>query len=48
MEYLKDIWGFLRVRKKMWLLPAVLVLLLIGMLAAFSGSAAAPLVYTLF
>ena len=49
MEFLLDLWGFLRVRKKYWLLPIILVLLLVGALIVFtSGSALAPFVYTLF
>jgi hypothetical protein len=49
VDFLKDIWGFLRVRKKFWLLPIILVLLLFGALIVFtSGSAIAPFVYTLF
>ena len=49
MEFLLDLWGFLRVRKKYWLLPIILVLLLVGALLVFtSGSALAPFVYTLF
>jgi len=49
MELLKDIWGFLRVRKKYWLLPAILVLLLFGALIFFTaGTAVAPFIYTLF
>ena len=49
MEFLTDLWGFLRVRKKYWLMPIILVLLLLGALIVFtSGSALAPFVYTLF
>jgi hypothetical protein len=49
MEFLADLWGFLRVRKKFWLLPIILVLLLVGALVALtSGSALAPFIYTLF
>ncbi len=49
MEFLADLWGFLRVRKKYWLMPIILVLLLLGALIVFtSGSALAPFVYTLF
>ena len=49
MEFLTDLWGFLRVRKKYWLIPIILVLLLLGALIVFtSGSALAPFVYTLF
>jgi hypothetical protein len=49
MELLKDIWDFLRVRKKFWLLPLITVLLLLGgLLVLTSGSAIAPFIYTLF
>lgn len=49
MDFLKDIFGFLMKRKKFWLLPAILVLLLFGLLIVFtSGSAIAPFIYTLF
>ena len=49
MEFLADLWGFLRVRKKYWLIPIILVLLVLGALIVFtSGSALAPFVYTLF
>ncbi|MGD8330046.1 MAG: DUF5989 family protein [Acidobacteriota bacterium] len=49
MEFLADLWGFLRVRKKFWLLPIIIVLLLVGALIVFtSGSALAPFIYTLF
>lgn len=49
MEFLLDLWGFLRVRKKYWLLPIILVLLMVGALIVFtSGSALAPFIYTLF
>ncbi len=49
MEFLKDLWGFMRTRKKYWLLPIIIVLLLLGALIVFtSGSAVAPFIYTLF
>jgi len=49
MDFLKDLWGFLRVRKKFWLLPLIIILLLFGVLIVFtSGSAIAPFIYTLF
>jgi len=49
IELLKDLWGFLRGRKKWWLLPMIAVLLLIGtLLVLSSGSAIAPFIYTLF
>jgi hypothetical protein len=49
MEFLKDIWLFLKERKKFWLAPVILILLLLGILIVFGGSSAiAPFVYTLF
>lgn len=49
MAFLLEIVEFLRVRKKYWLMPIVLVLLLFGGLIVLSqGSAVAPFIYTLF
>jgi hypothetical protein len=49
MEFIKDVWLFLKERKKFWLAPIIIVLLLIGFLIVFSsGSAIAPFIYTLF
>ncbi len=49
MELLKDLWGYLKVRKKFWLLPLIIVLLLIGLLIVLSSSSAiAPFIYTIF
>jgi hypothetical protein len=49
IDLLKDLWGFLKVRKKFWMLPIILVLLLFGALIVLtSGSAIAPFIYTLF
>lgn len=49
MEFLKDLWGFLKVRKKFWLLPIIIILLLFGVLIVLSaGSAIAPFIYTIF
>lgn len=49
MDIIKDLWGFLRARKKFWLLPIILTLLLFGALIVMtSGSAIAPFIYTLF
>ena len=48
MEFLRDLWGFLRQRKKFWLLPVIVVLLVFGALIVLtSGSAIAPFIYTL-
>lgn len=44
-----EFWKFLRVRKKWWLLPIVIVMLLVGALLVFAqGSALAPFIYTIF
>jgi hypothetical protein len=44
-----ELWGFLRVRKKFWLLPILIVLLTLGALLVFAqGSALAPFIYTIF
>jgi hypothetical protein len=49
MDFLSDLWQFMRERKKFWLAPIVIVLLLLGILIVFGGgSAVAPFVYTLF
>jgi competence protein ComGC len=49
MDFLRDLWGFLKVRKKFWLLPLIIVLLIFGVLIVLtSGSAIAPFIYTLF
>ena len=49
MEFLYDLWGFLKTRKKFWLLPIILVLLLFGVLIVLSSrSAIAPFIYTIF
>ncbi|MDD5210530.1 MAG: DUF5989 family protein [Elusimicrobiales bacterium] len=49
MEMIKDLWKFLRARKKWWLLPVILVLLVVGaLLVLTSGTAVAPFVYTFF
>lgn len=49
MEFLSDLWSFLKVRKKFWLLPIIIVLLIFGVLIVLtSGSAIAPFIYTLF
>ena len=44
-----ELWEFLKVRKKWWLLPILVFLLLVGVLLVFSeSSAVAPFIYTLF
>ncbi|EAZ90410.1 DUF5989 family protein [Crocosphaera chwakensis] len=49
IELLKDLWGFLSERKKYWLAPLIITLVLLGALIIFTqGSAIAPFIYTLF
>jgi hypothetical protein len=49
MDFLIEFWEFLKVRKKYWLLPILLVLVLFGGLIILSqGSAVAPFIYTIF
>ena len=49
LALIREFWLFLRIRKKYWLLPIVLCLLLLGLLIVFTqGSALAPFIYTVF
>lgn len=49
MSFLSELWAFLRIRKKLWLLPMVIVMLLLGgLLIVAQGSAIAPFIYTIF
>ncbi len=49
MGLLGEFWGFMRVRKKFWLLPIVIILVLLGALIVFTeSSAVAPFIYALF
>ena len=49
MSFLSELWRFLRARKKVWLLPLILVMLVLGgLLVLAQGSAIAPFIYTLF
>tara|TARA_B100001167_G_C16558236_1_gene206755 strand:+ start:423 stop:572 length:150 start_codon:yes stop_codon:yes gene_type:complete len=49
MSFLEEFWNFLKVRKKYWLLPVIIVLVLFGGLIILSqGSAVAPFIYTIF
>lgn len=46
---LRELWAFARVRKKLWLLPLVLMLLVVGLVVTIAqGSALAPFIYTIF
>ena len=49
MSFARELWEFLRVRKKFWLLPVVIMSLVFGgLLMLAQGSAVAPFIYTLF
>ena len=49
MEFLKELWAFLRVRKKLWLAPIIIIMLILGgLLIIAQGSVVAPFIYTLF
>tara|TARA_B100001094_G_C17601114_1_gene516594 strand:+ start:278 stop:427 length:150 start_codon:yes stop_codon:yes gene_type:complete len=49
MEILKELWTFLRFRKKLWLAPIIIIMLILGgLLILAQGSVMAPFIYTLF
>ena len=49
MEFVKDLWDFMRERKKFWLAPIIIVLVLLGGLIMLAeGTAVAPFIYTIF
>jgi len=49
MEFFKDLWDFMRERKKFWLAPIIIVLMLLGGLILLAeGTAVAPFIYTIF
>ena len=49
LSLIGELWGFLRARKKFWLLPIILVMVLIGgLLVLTQGTALAPFIYTIF
>ncbi len=49
MGLIKDLFGFLKERKKYWLIPAIIILLLISLIIVLTaGSAIAPFIYTIF
>lgn len=48
MEFLKDVFLFIKERKKWWLLPIIFFLVMVGFLIVFSNSTIAPFIYTLF
>lgn len=45
---IQELWSFMRVRKKYWILPMALTLLFLGFLVLFSQTAVLPFIYTLF
>ena len=48
-EFFQDLWGFMKARKKFWLGPIILVMVLLGFLIVMTeGSVVAPFIYTLF
>jgi hypothetical protein len=49
MSFITELWAFLRARKKMWMLPIIMIALLLGGLVILTkGSAVAPFIYTIF
>lgn len=48
MDLLADIWKYMRQRKKYWLLPIIIILLVLGILLIIGSGSAAPFIYTLF
>ncbi|MCZ6894078.1 MAG: DUF5989 family protein [Gammaproteobacteria bacterium] len=49
MSFLAELWRFIRIRKKFWLLPIIIMMFLLGGLLILSqGSAIAPFIYTIF
>ena len=49
MSFIKELWAFMRARKKYWLLPILVMMVLLGVLIVLAqGSAVAPFIYTLF
>ena len=49
IDFLTDLWGFMKVRKKFWLAPIIVVMVLLGgLIIVAQGSAVAPFIYTLF
>ncbi len=49
IDLIKDLFGFMKARKKFWLAPIIIIMLLLGVLVVLSqGSAVAPFIYTLF
>jgi hypothetical protein len=48
-EFLSELWNFMKMRKKFWLVPIIILLVFLsGLIVLVSGSAVAPFIYTLF
>ena len=49
MSFLAELWAFMRIRKKFWLLPIIVMMVIFGgLLVLAQGSAVAPFIYTIF
>jgi len=49
MSFIKELWAFLKIRKKLWLAPIIIVMIILGSLLILAqGSVVAPFIYTLF
>ena len=49
LDFMQDLWAFMRERKKFWMAPVIIILVLLGTLIVLAeGSAIAPFIYTLF
>jgi len=49
MDFLRDLWSYMKERKKWWLVPLIVILVIFGLIIVLSsGSAIAPFIYTLF
>lgn len=49
LSIFKELWAFMRIRKKWWLMPIILMIVLLGIILIFAqGSALAPFIYTVF
>ena len=49
MEFIKELWEFLKIRKKLWLAPIIILMIILGGILIFvEGSVLAPFIYTIF
>ncbi len=48
MDFVLELWAYLKTRKKYWMAPVLLIMLLIGAVVFLQGTAVAPFIYTLF